>query len=93
MEKKNGFSIDLHIDKNEDDDNFYSHMLHSLMSFKVREVLLVSSFYDAFIIEEEGLISEMVIGEYGHLHLSSPPRFTRVSSGKKGTKKSKKETL
>jgi len=52
------------------------------MPFKVREILLVSSLYDAFIIEEEGLISEMVIGEYRDLQLSSPPRVTRVKSGK-----------
>ena len=56
--------------------------VHRLMPFKVREILLVSSLYDAFIIEEEGLISEMVIGEYRDLRLSSPPRVTRVKSGK-----------
>lgn len=54
---------------------------HNLMPFKVREILLVSSLYDAFIIEEEGLISEMVIWEYRHLLLSSPPRVTQVTSG------------
>ena len=55
---------------------------HNLMPFKVREILLVSSLYDAFIVEEEGLISEMVIWEYRHLLLSSPPRVTHVASGK-----------
>ena len=59
-----------------------SQTVHRLMPFKVREILLVSSLYDAFIIEEEGLISEMVIGEYRDLQLSSPPRVTRVKSGK-----------
>ncbi|HMA83828.1 MAG TPA: PEP/pyruvate-binding domain-containing protein, partial [Candidatus Thermoplasmatota archaeon] len=59
------------------------------MPFKIREILLVSSLYDAFIIEEEGLISEMVVGEYQDLLLSSPPRVTRVSSGKKALKKIK----
>jgi phosphoenolpyruvate synthase/pyruvate phosphate dikinase len=54
---------------------------HNLMPFKVREILLVSSLYDAFIVEEEGLISEMVIWEYRHLLLSSPPRVTHVTSG------------
>lgn len=42
---------------------------------------MVSSLYDAFIIEEEGLISELVIGQYQHHLLSSPPRVTHVSSG------------
>ena len=39
---------------------------HILMPFKVREILIVSSLYDAFVIEEEGLISELVIGQYQH---------------------------
>lgn len=56
-------------------------VFHNLMPFKVREILLVSSLYDAFIVEEEGLISELVIGEYRHLLLSSPPRVTHVASG------------
>lgn len=56
-------------------------IFHNLMPYKVREILLVSSLYDAFIVEEEGLISEMVIWEYRHLLLSSPPRVTHVTSG------------
>jgi len=60
---------------------------HALMPFKVREILLVSSLYDSFIIQEEGLISELVIGEYQHLLLSHPPHITRVSSGEKALKK------
>ena len=62
---------------------------HNLMPFKVREILLVSSLYDAFIVEEEGLISEMVIWEYRHLLLSSPPRVTHVASGKEALAKVK----
>jgi len=73
-----------------DDSELLSQMFHTLMPFKVREILLVSSLYDAFIIEEEGLISEMVVGEYGQLHLSSPPRVTRVSSGKNALSKVEK---
>lgn len=73
----------------EDNDsiNFASKTVYTLMPFKVREILLVSSLYDAFIIEQEGLISELVIGEYRNLQLSSPPRITRVSSGKEALKK------
>ncbi|EMR73400.1 phosphoenolpyruvate synthase/pyruvate phosphate dikinase [Thermoplasmatales archaeon SCGC AB-539-N05] len=62
---------------------------HTLMPFKVRELLLVSSTYDAFIVEEEGLISELVIEEYRHLLLSSPPRVTQVTSGKQALAKVK----
>jgi len=69
-----------------------SQTVHQLMPFKVREILLVSSLYDAFIIEEEGLISEMVIGEYRNLRLSSPPRVTRVKSGKDALAQLKKKS-
>lgn len=62
---------------------------HTLMPFRIREILIVSSLYDAFIIEEEGLISELVIGEYHHLLLSSPPRVTRVFSGEDAISKVK----
>ena len=62
--------------------DFALQTFHNLMPFKVREILLVSSLYDAFIVEEEGLISEMVIEEYRRLLLSSPPRVTHVTSGK-----------
>ena len=47
-----------------------------------RNILIVSSLYDAFVIEEEGLISELVIGQYQHHLLSSPPNIIHVTSGK-----------
>ena len=81
--------IDFHSLK-ENHSDITSHIFHSLMPFKVREILLVSSLYDAFIIEEEGLISELVIEEYRHLLLSSPPHVTRVSSGEEAISQLKK---
>ncbi|MGF3553684.1 MAG: hypothetical protein ACQXXF_00165 [Thermoplasmatota archaeon] len=66
-----------------------SQIYHALMPFRVKDILIVSSLYDAFIIEEEGLIAELVIGEYQHLLLSAPPRVTRVSSGEKALSKLK----
>jgi hypothetical protein len=62
-----------------------------MMPFKVADILLVSSFYDEFIIEEEGLISELIIGEYRHLLLSSPPKVTRVNSGHKAMARLKEQ--
>jgi hypothetical protein len=79
------------IQKDEDEDSGrVIQAFHNLMPFKVREILLVSSFYDAFIVEEEGLISEMVIEEYRHLLLSSPPRVTHVTSGEEALSMIKK---
>jgi len=79
-------SYSLDIKKNQ---QYGSQNYFNLMPFKVKDILIVSSLYDAFIIEEEGLIAELVIGEYQHLLLSSPPRITRVSSGKKALTKIK----
>ena len=76
--------------QNDNEIESYSQTFYALMPFKIREILLVSSFYDAFIVEEEGLISEMVIKEYRHLLLSSPPRITHVISGEEALSKLKK---
>ncbi len=54
--------------------------LHSLMPYRVREILLVSSPYDAFTLEEDGQLTEQVFFEYRDVSLSGPPRVTHVSS-------------
>jgi len=51
------------------------------MPFKVQEILLVSSPYDAFIMEEDGSITTRLIHEYHGLNLSKAPKVTRVSTG------------
>jgi CheY-like chemotaxis protein len=66
-----------------------TQIYHALMPFRVKDILIVSSLYDAFTIEEEGLIAELVIGQYQHLLLSQPPRVTRVFSGKNAIQKLK----
>lgn len=55
---------------------------HDLMPFKVRDILLISSLYDAYAIEREGRFSEHMLGQYGQLNLTSFPRITGVSSVK-----------
>jgi CheY-like chemotaxis protein len=55
-------------------------LYHELMANKVGDILLVSSPYDAFIMEEEGRLSTRIINEYKGLNLSKPPRLTWVSS-------------
>lgn len=54
---------------------------HDLMPFRVREVLLVSSPYDAFILEEDGRLTERLFTDYSELNLSSAPRITHATSG------------
>ncbi|MHB8874425.1 MAG: PEP/pyruvate-binding domain-containing protein [Myxococcaceae bacterium] len=51
------------------------------MPNRVREILLVSSPYDAFTLEEDGRLTERIFTEYSELNLSSAPRITHVSTG------------
>jgi hypothetical protein len=55
-------------------------IFHDLMRFRVREILLVSSFYDAFVLEEDGGLAERIFNEYSDFNLWFLPRITRVSS-------------
>lgn len=48
-----------------------------LMPYRIREVLLVSSLYDAFILQEDGQVGELLLEEGGDL---SGPRLTRAST-------------
>ncbi len=55
-------------------------IFHDLMRYKVKEILLVATLYDAFSIEKEGRFSEHILGEYSQLNLTSMPRVTGVSN-------------
>ena len=54
---------------------------HKLIPHRVQNVLLVSSLYESFILEEEGLVHELVTSEYLDMNLSHAPRVSRVSTG------------
>ncbi|MCP4023865.1 MAG: phosphoenolpyruvate synthase PpsA, partial [Desulfobacteraceae bacterium] len=64
---------------------------HELMASKVNDILLVACPYDAFIMEEEGRLSNRIINEYRGLNLSKPPRLTWVSSATDAFKKLEKK--
>ena len=51
-----------------------------LMQKRIFNVLLVASYYDAFILEEDGRVEEQIFFEYTSLNLSSPPRVTQVNN-------------
>ncbi len=55
-------------------------IFHDLMPFRVKDILLVATLYDAFSIEKEGRFGEHILGEYQQLHLSFIPRVTGVTS-------------
>lgn len=57
-------------------------VFQNLMRFRIRNILLVSSLYDLFLLEEDGRLYELIREEYQGLHLSHSPELTRVSSAK-----------
>ncbi len=54
------------------------HKYNLLMQKRVRSVLLVSTAYDAFVLQEEGNLTEQIFLEYKALSLSSAPHFTHA---------------
>ncbi|MEO8513571.1 MAG: PEP/pyruvate-binding domain-containing protein [Ignavibacteria bacterium] len=61
--------------KHKSDNEIY----HDLAQYHVREILLITSLYDAFILEEEEKLNEKIFGEYYGLDLSNVPRITSAS--------------
>ncbi len=58
----------------------FSHF-YDLQKFKVKEILVISSLYDEYVVEEDGSYSEMILAEYNELNISTPPpRLTRAST-------------
>lgn len=62
---------------NEKNINYQDLMLH-----RVHEILLISSPYDAYILEQDGKLTEQILTEYIGMNLSYAPRVWNVSSGK-----------
>ncbi|GBC61376.1 phosphoenolpyruvate synthase/pyruvate phosphate dikinase [Desulfonema ishimotonii] len=53
---------------------------HELMPRKVGNILLVSTPYDAFLMEEDETLTSKIINEYRGLNLSRPPRLTKAAT-------------
>ena len=68
------------------DDNY-----HELMKNKINEILLLSSYYEAFILEQDGGLSEQIYGEYKQLNLSTAPRITNVPTPDRAMKALKRK--
>lgn len=60
---------------------------HQLERKRIRDILLVSSLFDFYLFEEEGLLYEQIQTEYHGFQLSHPPDITRVSSGAEALKR------
>ena len=64
-----------------DSRNFQKLILH-----RVHEILLVASPYDAYILEEEGELTEQILHEYMGMNLSYAPRVWRAPTAKSAIK-------
>ncbi len=64
---------------------------HNLMSFRIHDIILVSSMYDFYLFEEDGRLYELIRREYQGLNLSHSPELVHVSSGKEALKLAKRE--
>lgn len=84
-------NYDIKIDFPVDYANRY-HIFYDLMQFNIKDVLLVSSLYDDFILEEDGRLSEDIYSVYSKLNLSiPPPRIIRVATGREAIEAMKKK--
>ncbi len=54
---------------------------NDLILFRVREILLVSSPFDHFILQEDGSLTERIFREFDEFSLSAVPRFTHAPNG------------
>ncbi len=52
----------------------------NLMKKRIYHVLLISSVYDAFMLEEDGRIDEQIFNEYTSLNLRYPPQFSQATN-------------
>ena len=52
----------------------------SLMSHRIRRILLICNNYDSFSLEEDGRIETRIAQDYAELNLSNPPSIVRVES-------------
>jgi CheY-like chemotaxis protein len=65
---------------------------HDLMKFRVREILLVSTPYDSFVLEEDGHLSDKIFSEYLDLNLQFVPRIAHAASAEEAFEALKSRT-
>jgi CheY-like chemotaxis protein len=63
------------------------------MQKRIRQVLLICSNYDAYMLEEDGRIDEQIFNEYVSLNLRYPPNFIMANSASKAFEILKQEKI
>jgi len=54
--------------------------VYDLIKFRVTEILLISTVYDGFVLEEDGQLTEQIYNQFSDLSIPYIPRIHRVSS-------------
>lgn len=74
--------------------NYFNEVSFSLLMRKrIYHILLISSVYDAFTLEEDGRIDEQIFYEYMSLNLRFPPRFIQVTTHEDAFRVLEEETI
>lgn len=55
--------------------------IHDLMKFRVTEILLISTEYDAYVLEEDGQLAEQIYHQFNDLSIPFIPRIHWVANG------------
>jgi hypothetical protein len=76
MNEQNNFELSQIYKRKKSDQDIFAE----LMEFKVKEVLLVANYYDAYSIVREGRFFDRIYGEFLQLNLYTAPRITSVSN-------------
>ena len=50
-------------------------IFQELMPFKIKEILLIANYYDAYTIEREGQFTDKIVGEYLQVNLYTAPFY------------------
>ncbi len=58
---------------------FGEDQFFNLMKYRVSNILLISSFYDAYVLEQDGRLSEQLYGEYNMVNLTLTPRIRTIT--------------
>jgi len=69
------------------------YMMQDLILHRVHDILLIASPYDAFVLEEDGGLTEQILEEYVGMSLSNAPRLWRAETAKDALKMLKQSQI
>jgi hypothetical protein len=67
--------------------------IHDLMKFRVTEILLISTEYDAYVLEEDGRLEEQIYQQFNDLSIPFIPRIHWVANGEDALEELKSRTI